>query len=386
MHDEGRAFLNDLITAASPSGFETAGQRVWVDYVEPFADEMHVDAYGNAVAVYTGGGGRGDDGGSDDGGTGGDDGASGGAGGGSTRGGGRPEFLFAGHMDEIGFAVSAIDDRGFLRLAELGGVDKTVSKGQHVNVHTADGVVEGVIGQTAIHHRDNRISDDPEDVHRQHVDIGAATEREARDLVEVGDPITVATGIRDLAGSRVTGRALDNRAGTWVAAEAFRRAVERGAESTVYAVSTVQEEVGLRGAKMVGYDIHPDAAIAIDVTHASDHPQYPDTMHADVALGEGPVVSRGIANHTELVNAVRAAAAAEDLPFQLQATSKDTGTDADAFYTERGGIPSLYLGIPNRYMHTPAEVVDTDDLDVAADVLAALADREAGRDGFAVDV
>lgn len=355
MHNDGRAFLDALIGAASPSGFETAGQRVWVEYVEQFADEVHTDAYGNAVAVYEGDG----DG---------------------------PEFAFAGHMDEIGYSVAAIDDRGFIRLGEIGGVDKTVSKGQHVNVHTTDGVVEGVIGQTAIHHRDKRISDDPEDIHRQHVDIGAADEAEARELVEVGDPITAAVEIRDLAGSRVTARALDNRVGTWVAAEALRRAAEQEVESTVYAVSTVQEEVGLRGAKMVGYDVDPDAAVAIDVTHASDHPQWPDTLHGEVSLGDGPVVSRGTANHPELVAATRAAAAAADLPFQLQATSKDTGTDADAFYTERGGIPSLYLGLPNRYMHTPAEVVDLNDIDAAADLLVAVADRESGRDSFDLDI
>ena len=357
MHDEGRTFLEDLIDAASPSGFETAGQRVWVEYVEQFADEVHTDAYGNAVAVYDGGG--------------------------SSQG---PELAYAGHMDEIGYSVAAIDSDGFLRLGEIGGIDKTVSKGQHVNVHTADGVVPGVIGQTAIHHRDKRQSDDPEDIHRQHVDIGAADEAEARELVEVGDPITASTSIRDLAGSRVSGRALDNRVGTWVAAEALRRAAEQSVESTVYAVSTVQEEVGLRGAKMVGYDVHPDAAIAIDVTHSSDHPSWPETMHAEVALGEGPVVSRGAANHPELVKAVRSAAAAEDIQFQLQTTSKDTGTDADAFYTERGGIASLYLGIPNRYMHTPAEVVDLADLDASADLLVALADREAGRDSFDLDI
>jgi endoglucanase len=354
MHDEARAFLDDLIGAASPSGFETAGQRVWVEYVEQFADEVHTDAYGNAVAVYDGGGG--------------------------------PKLAFAGHMDEIGFAVAAIDEDGFLRLSEIGGIDKTVSKGQHVDVHTATGVVPGVIGQTAMHHRENRLDEDPQEIHRQHVDVGAADEAEARELVEVGDPITVAVETRDLAGTRVAARAMDNRAGTWVAAETLRRAAERDVDSTVCAVSTVQEEVGFRGAQMVGYDVHPDAAIAIDVTHASDHPQWPEPMHAEVEVGGGPVISRGTANHPALVNDVRAAAAAEDLPFQLQATSTHTGTDADGFYTERGGIPSLYLGIPNRYMHTPAEVVDLADLDVAADILAAVAEREAGREDFSVDV
>ncbi|MFC7199033.1 M20/M25/M40 family metallo-hydrolase [Halospeciosus flavus] len=356
MDDSQRAFLDDLLATASPSGFETTAQRVWIDYVSEFADEVQTDEYGNAVAVYEGGEGEG------------------------------PELLFGGHADEIGFMVASVDDDGFVRLTPIGGADRTVSKGQHVVVHTDDGPVNGVVGQTAIHLRGAKDEDEPENITEQHVDIGAADEEEAEELVEVGDPITVATDVHDLQGTRVAARGIDNRVGIWVAAEALRRAVERDAESTVYAVSTVQEEVGLKGARMVGYDVHPDAAVAVDVTHASDHPAYPSDLHAEIELGEGPVVARGSTNHPELVAATRDAADAEELDVQLQATGVYTGTDADAFYVQRDGIPSLNLALPNRYMHTPAEVVDTDDLDAAADLLAALAVREAGREGFAVDL
>ena len=355
MDEPQRAFLDDLLTTPSPSGFETAGQRVWVDYVDEFANEVRTDDYGNAVAVVEGDG---------------------------------PELAFAGHADEIGLIVSGIDDDGFLRVGRIGGSDRTVTRGQHVEVHTDDGVVPGVVGQTAIHLRDDD-DDDVEDIDKQHVDVGATSEADARDLVSVGDPVTITQTLDDLHGTRVAARGTDNRVGTWTAAEALRRAAERDVDATVYAVSTVQEEVGLKGAKMVGFDLDPDAIVAVDVTHALDSPDVSheeEYMDLDVELGGGPVVARGSANHPNVVSEVRAAADEADIPVQLQAAGIRTGTDADAFYTERGGIPSLNLGLPNRYMHTPAEVVDTDDLDAAADLLAAFADRASGRDGFGVDL
>jgi len=353
MDEKRREFLDALLDTASPSGYETPAQRVWVEYVEQFADEVHTDAYGNAVATYHGGDG--------------------------------PEFAFTGHADEIGYTVAKVNDDGYLHIAPIGGSDKSVSKGRHVVVHTDDGPVNGVIGQTAIHLRDPQ-ENEYDDITEMTVDVGADDEDEARDLVSVGDPITVAESVHDLAGHKVAARGLDNRVGVWVAAEALRRASERGVDSTVHAVSTVQEEVGVQGAKMVGYDLHPDAAVAVDVTHASDSPEFPGNAHNEISLSDGPVVSRGSANHPNLVAATRDAADAEEIDVQLQAAGIRTGTDADAFYTSRGGIPSLNIGLPNRYMHTPAEVVDLRDLDAAADLLAALADREAGRDGFAVDL
>jgi endoglucanase len=359
MDERRRDFLDELLETPSPSGFETRGQQVWTDYVRGFADEVRTDEYGNAVAVHEGSGSG-------------------------------PEVAFAGHADEIGFIVRRVDDEGFVHLGRIGGSDRTVSKGQHVTVHAADGPIQGVVGQSAIHIRDVE-DDDVDEVWRQRVDVGADDGEAARELVEVGDPITFSTGVEDLQGTRIAARGIDNRVGTWVAAEALRRAVAADVDATIYAVSTVQEELGLRGARMVGFDLDPDAVVAVDVTHATDYTptlgeETATERAGDVDLGGGPVVGRGSANHPSVVEAVRTAADDAGVDYQLQAAGIRTGTDADAFYTSRGGIPSLNLGIPNRYMHTPVEVVDTDDLVAAADALGAFAEAAGDREGFAVDL
>jgi len=352
MDDDRRAFLTDLLTTPSPSGYETVGQRVWLDYVREFADDVWTDDYGNAVAVHEG-----------------------------TA---DASIAFGGHADEIGYIVRDITDDGFLRIAPIGGADRTVSKGQHVTVH-AETPVAGVIGQTAIHLRD--LEDESlQDISEQFVDVGAAGGDEAHELVEVGDPVTVETRVRPLHGDRIAARGMDNRVGTWSAAEGLRAAVEADADATVYAVSTVQEEVGIQGAKMVGFDLDPDAAVAVDVTHATDNPDIPGKRAGPVELGAGPVVSRGSANHPSLVELARDAAEESGIDVQLQATGSRTGTDADAFYTARGGIPALNLGIPNRYMHTPVEVIDTADLDAVADLLGTMAVGAADAAPFSLDV
>jgi endoglucanase len=352
LEPERRAFLEELLETPSPSGFETRGQRVWIDYVEAFADDVWTDDYGNAVAVHEGG---------------------------------EPEFALTGHADEVGFIVRRIDDDGFVRIGAIGGADRTVSKGQHVTVH-ADEPVQGVIGQTAIHLRDAS-EDEYEEIAGQFVDIGAADAEEAREHVEIGDPVTFSTEVEELVGDRIAARGIDNRTGTWAAAEGLRRAAERDADATVYAVSTVQEEVGLKGAQMVGVDLDAvDAFVAVDVTHATDNPDVDTEHRGPVELGAGPVIARGSANHPVLVDLARGAAADDDIDVQLQAAGSRTGTDADAFYTSRGGVPSLNVSIPNRYMHTPVEVVDTGDLDAVADLLAAIADGAADAAPFAVDV
>ncbi|WP_256686521.1 M20/M25/M40 family metallo-hydrolase [Halococcus qingdaonensis] len=352
MNERQRAFLDELLTTPSPSGFETRGQRVWVDYVSEFADEVRTDSYGNAIAVLEGA--------SD-----------------------APTVALTGHADEIGFVVRDIDGEGFIRIGAIGGADKTVSRGQHVTIHAADGPIEGVIGQTAIHLRDDHETADIED---QHVDIGVTDEERARELVAVGDPITIESTISELDDSRLAARGMDNRIGTWAAAEGLRRASEADVDATVCAVSTVQEEVGLQGAKMIGFELAPDAAIVVDVTHATDDPGTPGNRSTGVELGDGPVIARGGANHPALVDALRESADTADIATQLQATGSRTGTDADAIFTERGGIPSLNLGLPNRYMHTPVEVIDTDDLDALADLLGAFAADVEADDAFAVDI
>jgi endoglucanase len=344
MEQSHREFLETLLETPSPSGHEESGQRVWSAYVEDVADEVRTDAYGNAVAVHEG--------------TGGTDG---------------PAVALAGHADEIGFRVRTITDEGFLRLVRVGGADPTVAQGQHVVVH-GDTPVAGVIGQTAVHLRDRDEATVP-DVTELVVDLGAADGDTARALVDVGDPVTVRGAVVDLDGTRLTGRGMDDRVGTWAVAEAFRRAVAADVEATVYAVSTIQEEVGLRGAEMVGFDLDPDAAIAVDVTHATDYPGPTAAQETGVELGAGPVVHRDATNHPRLVERIREAGEAADVPVQLAVAGNGTGTDADAFLTARGAIPSLYLGVPNRYMHTPVEVVDTDDLTATADLLAAFLER-----------
>ncbi|MFA9415363.1 M20/M25/M40 family metallo-hydrolase [Natrinema sp. HArc-T2] len=351
MDQPRRAFLETLLTTATPSGFETAGQRHWVEYVEEFADEVRTDAYGNAVAVLEGG---------------------------------EPTVALAGHGDEIGFMVRDIEDNGAIRMTAIGGADRTVSKGQHVRIHTDDGRVPGVIGQTAIHMRDQE-DESLEDIDEQHIDIGASDADEAAKLVERGDPITVEQTISELENDRIAARGLDNRIGVWAAAEGLRRAAAADPDATVYAVSTVQEELGLQGAKMVGFDLEPDVVVATDVTHATDAPSTPAGEKNGIELGGGPVITRGSANHPRVVEAAREVASNADIEVQLQAAGSRTGTDADAFYTSRGGIPSLNLGVPNRYMHTPVEVLDLDDLDAAATLLGEFA--VAAHDfEFAVDI
>ncbi|RLM57383.1 M42 family peptidase [Halobellus sp. Atlit-31R] len=352
MDDDRRAFLTDLLSTPSPSGFEAVGQRVWLDYVRQFADDVWTDDYGNAVAVHEGG--------SD------------------------VSIAFTGHADEIGYIVRNITDDGFLRIGAIGGADRTVSKGQHVTVH-AETPVAGVIGQTAIHLRDYE-GEEYDDIDEQFVDVGADDGDEAHELVEVGDPVTVETRVRPLHGTRLAARGMDNRVGIWAAAEALRSAAESDVDATVYAVSTVQEEVGVQGAKMVGFDLDPDAAVAVDVTHATDNPDIPGKRAGPVELGAGPVVSRGSANHPSLVDLARDAAEDADVDVQLQATGTRTGTDADAFYTARSGIPALNVGIPNRYMHTPVEVVDTEDLDAVGELLGAMAAAAVDAAPFGLDL
>jgi len=352
MDDRRRQLLSELLSTPGPSGYEADSQRVWVDYVSEFADEVRTDDYGNAVATLSGN---------------------------------DTEVALAGHGDEIGFIVRDLTDDGFVRLGRIGGSDKTVSRGQHVTIHTADGPVDGVVGQTAIHLRESD-DDSVPDVAEQHVDVGATDGEELEELVDRGDPITFQQTITELENGRLSARGMDNRIGIWAAAEGLRRAAEAGVDATVHAVSTVQEEVGLQGAKMVGFDLAPDAAIAADVTHATDAPDAPGKRSTGVELGGGPVVARGSTNHPAVVEALRVTGDEEGIDIQLQATGIRTGTDADAFYTSRGGIPSVNVGLPNRYMHTPVEVIDEDDLDALAELLAGFAVRATDHAPFAVDV
>ncbi|WP_255193404.1 M20/M25/M40 family metallo-hydrolase [Natronobeatus ordinarius] len=352
MDRDARSFLTELLETPSPAGFETRGQRVWLEYVSAFADETWTDDYGNAVAVSRG---------EPD----------------------APEVVLTGHADEIGFVVQSIDDDGFVRPGRIGGSDATVSRGQHVTIHADDGPVEGVVGQTAIHLREENGEPEVTDLW---IDIGAADGEDAHERLEVGDPITFSSTYTWLTEDRLAGRGLDNRVGTWAAAEGLRRAVEAETDATVYAVSTIQEELGGQGARMIGFDLEPDAVVAVDVGHALDYPSAPSEKGSDVELGGGPVVARGSTNHPVLCRAVREAARDAEIEIQLEALGVATGTDADRFFTARGGIPSQVVSVPNRYMHTPVEAIDVGDLENVAALLGAFGATAHEYAPFAVDV
>ncbi len=333
-------FLEALIETPSPSGFETGAQRVWADYVKPHCDEFRSDAYGNAFARL----------------------------GDADK---RPHIVLAGHVDELGFMVSHINDDGFLFVQGIGGVDRALFRGQRVRVHGPKGTIPGVTGSLAIHLQEPDDRKKVPELHEMYVDIGATSKAAAEKLVRVGDAITYADGFERLENKRVAARGCDNRIGVWSAGEALRQLSVKKPACCVTAVSTVQEENGLYGATMAAYALQPDVALVVDVTHGTDIPNCSKPKHGDVRLGNGPVISFGSSNHPVVVQRLLDVAAKENIPVQREANPRRTGTDADAFFLQRGGIPTASLGLPNRYMHSPVEVIDLDDLAAMAKLLAA---------------
>ena len=346
-------FLEDLIVTPSPSGFETGAQRVWASYVKHCCDEFSSDAYGNAFASL----------------------------GPASK---KPHIVLAGHIDELGFMVSHISDEGFLFVQGIGGIDRALFRGQRVRVHGRKGSIPGVTGSLAIHLQDADDRKKVPELHEMYVDIGAGSRSEAEKHVRVGDAITYADGFDRLENNRVAARGCDNRIGVWSAGEALRRLAKKPPACRVTAVSTVQEENGLYGATMAAYALKPDVALVVDVTHGTDIPNSSKPKHGDVRLGRGPVVSFGSSNHPLVVQRLLDVAATEKIPVQCEANPRRTGTDADAFFLQRGGIPTAAIGLPNRYMHSPVEVIDLGDLEAIARLLAAFCRSVKPGDSFHV--
>jgi len=339
-------FLKTLLNTPSPSGFETRGQKVWVEYVRQFADSVEIDAYGNAFATLNPKKGKGD-----------------------------PTILMSGHVDELGLMISHISDEGFLYFKGIGGVDKALIRGQRITVHGAQGPVPGVTGLLAIHMQEPDDRNKVPEIHAMHIDIGVSSRKEAEKLVQIGDPVTYAAEFQELAGGRFAARGCDNRIGAWAAAEGLRLAFlkKEQLKARVVAVSTIQEENGLYGASMVGYSVHPDVALVVDVTHATDIPNCSKSKHGEVFMGKGPVLSLGSVNHPVVNERLRAVAKKADLPIQVEANPRWSGTDADAIFKQKGGIPTVSIGVPNRYMHSPVEMIQFSDLEQTAELLAAFA-------------
>jgi len=284
-------------------------------------------------------------------------------------------LMLAAHADEIALTVNYIDKDGFLYVRKLGGVDPIVAKAQRVLIHTAKGPVRGVIGNVAPHLTKTEKERKVPEIGDLFVDIGARDRREAEKLVRIGDPITLDDSFEILRGDLAIARAFDNRVGTFAVAETLRllKTEGRKLKAEVCAVSNIMEEVGLYGARQIAYSIKPDVAIVVDVTHATDYPTVSQQLHGDVKIGKGPTLTHGGCNHPVIVERLEEVARKEKIKLQHEAMSATSGTDTDVIFWTRGGIPSALVSLPNRYMHSPVELVSLRDLEQIPELLAAFA-------------
>jgi endoglucanase len=283
--------------------------------------------------------------------------------------------MLAGHADEIAMAVNYIDEDGFVYVRKMGGVNPAISKAQRVVVHTRNGSVTGVIGNVAPHLMKEDKDPKPPKMHELFIDLGVKDRKEAQELVQVGNPVTITADFDLLRNDLAVARAFDNRIGTFSVAEALRLLKESKIrlQAEVCAVSNVQEEVGLLGARQIAYSLKPDVALVVDVTHATDYPTVNKPQHGDVKVGAGPTLTHGGCNHPEVVARIEQVARNKKIPLQHEATSGTSGTDTDVIFWTRGGIASALISLPNRYMHSPVEVVSLADLEQIPQLLAGFA-------------
>ena len=336
--------LRELLCAHGTSGYETAPAAVWRQAAAKFAD-VRVDDMGNSFATGKGTG----------------DGLS---------------LGIVGHVDEIGLIVTHIADSGFLYFAGVGGWDPQILVGQRVTVATREGQLPGVVGKKPIH----LLKDDEREkaikLKDLHIDLGAVDGDEARALVRIGDTAVITGEPVELPNGRAVSRAMDNRLGAFVAYEAARLVAEAGgAPGDVVGVAAVQEEIGLNGARAAAFSLRPDVAIVVDVCHATDAPGVDPKELGEHKLGSGPVIERGAILNPAVFELLHEVCEADDIPFTVAASGRGTGTDADVVHISRGGIPTTVIGIPLRYMHSPVEMVQVDDVLNCAKLVAAFAQR-----------
>ncbi len=343
MNEGSINFLRTMLEAPSPSGFEQPAQRVWRENVGPYADRVYTDMHGNTFGVKNESG--------------------------------QPRIILAGHCDELGFMVNYISDEGFIFFATIGGFDLNIIPGHRVRIHTKNGVVPGVTGKKAIHvmsPEDRKKSPEIQDLW---IDIGAKNRQEAEELVRIGDPVTYVEAFEMLRGDIAVSRAFDDKAGSFAVGDVLRLLEGKSFSAAVFAVSTVQEEVGLRGATTSAYGVDPKVGIAVDVCHATDHPDMDRRKLGDVKLGKGPVIARG-ANISPVVERILIQTAEEEgIPYQLEAAPRGTGTDANAIQLTRGGVATALISIPLRYMHTAVETIALEDVSNVSKLIAAFIQR-----------
>jgi putative aminopeptidase FrvX len=347
--------LLDLLTARGPSGYETAPAAVWRDAAKGFA-EVSTDVVGTPLALVA------------------------------------PKhdarsparrLLVMGHIDEIGLIVTHIDDQGYLWFGSVGGWDAQILVGQRVALDTRQGPVAGVVGKKPIHLLREEDRKKVAEIRDLHIDIGAKDGADARERVRIGDVAVIDADPVELPNGRLASRALDNRLGSFVALEVARLVAEAGgSEWELAAVAVAQEEITFGGSRTSAFSLEPDAAIVVDVTHATDAPGVEVKEIGKHELGSGPVISRGSTLHPGLFELLHETAEREQIPFTLEASARATGTDADAVHISRAGVPTGLVSIPIRYMHSPVELVQLDDVHACARLIAAAALRLEGETTF----
>lgn len=342
MRKESLSFLERLLNAPSPSGYEQPAQRVFREYVAPFC-QVSSDVMGNVYGFIPG---QGKD---------------------------RPKVMLVGHSDEIGLQVKYIDDKGFIYFAAIGGVDAHLTPGKVVHIHTADGPLTGVVGKRPIHLMDAKDRETVVKLEAQYIDIGVRDKKEAQKLVRVGDCITFSSSFTRLQGDRVASRGFDDKAGSFVVAEVLRLVAQDKKKLAVdlYGVSSVQEEIGLRGGTTSSYTVNPDIGICVEVDFATDQPDVERKHNGEVAVGKGPILTRGANINHALFELLYGTAQKEKIAVQLTANPRATGTDANVMQISRGGVATALVKLPLRYMHTPVEVLSLGDLEQAARLIVA---------------
>ncbi|MGF1484102.1 MAG: M42 family metallopeptidase [Opitutales bacterium] len=335
--------LVKLLEARSPTGSEFEAQRVLDKYIKPVADTYASDALGNRIATLNP---KGD-----------------------------PTLMLAGHMDELGLIVRYVDSNGFVFFDGLGGHDRSMISGRRVAILTEKGPVEGVTGKRAVHLMSAEDRKKVPEMHQIWIDLGVASREEALKLISIGDPVVYDHAFRPMRGSVCVARAFDNKAGCYVVNEVLRRLADSKAKlaAKVVSVSTTQEEIGTRGATTSAFAVDPQIAIAVDVGHATDSPDCDPKKYGEFKLGGGPILGRGPNINPLVFGRLRDLARSNQIPFQVEAEPRPTGTDARAIQMARGGVATGLISLPLRYMHTPSEVCDLEDFENAVKLIGAFA-------------
>ena len=331
-NQESTDFLYRYLNNSSPTGFESSGQKIWLDYIRPYIDEYHIDAYGTTYGVIHPG--------SD------------------------YKVVIEAHADEISWFVNYINEDGFIYVIRNGGSDHMIAPSKKVNIYTSKGVVPAVFGWPAIHTRKGDKEQAPS-LKNIFLDCGCTSRKEVEDLgIRVGDVITFADELGELNDRYYVGRALDNRMGGFMIAQVAKQLKETATTLpfSLYVVNAVQEEVGLRGAQMIAERIQPDVAIVTDVTHDSNTPMVDKITYGDIKAGKGPTITTGPAVHNRLKDLIIQTSEDKKIPLQREAASRFTGTDTDAFAYSNMGVPSALISLPLRYMHTTVEMAHKEDI------------------------